>query len=97
MKIILFGATGMIAHQAQMDTIANNLANLNTIGFRRSLVTFSDVSAQLAATALTAVGRTAASTASTALSGAGSVIQKQERMRPSSNGTSHSRFCSAVP
>jgi flagellar basal-body rod protein FlgG len=79
---LYIGATGMIAHQAQMDTIANNLANLNTIGFRRGLVTFSDVSAQLAATALTAVGRAAASTASTALSGAGSVIQTTLSLLP---------------
>jgi flagellar basal-body rod protein FlgG len=72
---LYIGATGMIAHQSQMDTIANNLANLNTIGFRRGLVTFADVSAQLAATALTAVGHTATNTAATAAAGAGSIVQ----------------------
>jgi flagellar basal-body rod protein FlgG len=38
------GATGMRAHQAQVDTIANNVANLNTVGFRRGLVSFSEIS-----------------------------------------------------
>jgi|KBSMisStaDraftv2_1062788.scaffolds.fasta_scaffold59206_3 flagellar basal-body rod protein FlgG len=79
---LYIGATGMIAHQLQMDTIANNLANLNTIGFRRGLVTFSDVSAQVAASALAAVGRTAASTTSSLLSGAGSVVQTTLSLLP---------------
>ena len=79
---LYIGATGMIAHQLQMDTIANNLANLNTIGFRRSLVTFSDVSAQVAASALSAVGRTATSTTSSLLSGAGSVVQTALSLLP---------------
>jgi flagellar basal-body rod protein FlgG len=79
---LYIGATGMIAHQLQMDTIANNLANLNTIGFRRSLVTFSDVSAQVAASALAAVGRTAAATTSSLLSGAGSVVQTTLSLLP---------------
>jgi flagellar basal-body rod protein FlgG len=43
------GATGMHAHQVQIDTIAHNVANLNTIGFRRGVVTFSEVSAALRA------------------------------------------------
>ena len=43
------GATGMQAHQTQIDTIANNVANLNTIGFRRGVVTFSEVSAAVRA------------------------------------------------
>lgn len=83
---LYIGATGMIAHQSEMDTIANNLANLNTIGFRRGLVTFSDVSAQLAATALASAGHAAASTAaaaaSTAASGAGSVVQTTLSLLP---------------
>jgi flagellar basal-body rod protein FlgG len=46
------GATGMQAHQAQIDTIAHNVANLNTIGFRRGIVTFSEVSAALSASGM---------------------------------------------
>ncbi len=41
------GATGMRAHQTQVDTIANNVANLNTVGFKRETVSFSSVMAAL--------------------------------------------------
>ncbi|HEY6124778.1 MAG TPA: flagellar basal-body rod protein FlgG [Steroidobacteraceae bacterium] len=41
------GATGMRAHQTQVDTIANNVANVNTVGFRRESVNFSSVMAAL--------------------------------------------------
>ena len=41
------GATGMRGQQLQIDTVAHNLANLNTIGFRRSVASFSEVSASL--------------------------------------------------
>ena len=40
-------ATGMRAHQTQVDTIANNVANVNTTGFRRETVSFSSVMAAL--------------------------------------------------
>lgn len=40
-------ATGMRAHQTQVDTIANNVANVNTVGFRRETVNFSSVMAAL--------------------------------------------------
>ena len=36
-------ATGMHAQQANVDTIANNLANVNTLGFKRSQLSFSDL------------------------------------------------------
>lgn len=36
-------ATGMTAQQTIVDTIANNLANLNTVGFKRSQVDFQDL------------------------------------------------------
>jgi flagellar basal-body rod protein FlgG len=38
-------ATGMRAHQTELDTIANNVANVNTNGFRRNLVSFATVAA----------------------------------------------------
>jgi len=79
---LYIGATGMIAHQLQMDTIANNLANLNTIGFRRGLVTFADVSARVAASALTAADRTAASASASLLSGVGAVVQTSLSLLP---------------
>ena len=36
-------ATGMNAQQMIVDTIANNLANMNTNGFKRSQVDFQDL------------------------------------------------------
>ena len=36
-------ASGMIAQQRMIDVIANNLANVNTTGFKRSRVAFEDV------------------------------------------------------
>ena len=36
-------ATGMTAQQMIVDTIANNLANINTVGFKRSQVDFQDL------------------------------------------------------
>lgn len=44
------GATGMRAQQTQIDTIAHNVANVNTAGFRRAVVSFAEVSAALAGT-----------------------------------------------
>ena len=36
-------ASGMIAQQKMVDVIANNLANVNTTGFKRSRAAFEDV------------------------------------------------------
>lgn len=36
-------ATGMIAQQMMVDIIANNLANINTTGFKRSQIDFQDL------------------------------------------------------
>ncbi len=36
-------ATGMTAQQLNVDTIANNLANVNTTGFKRSKIEFQDL------------------------------------------------------
>ena len=40
---LYIGATGMRAQQANVDTIANNLANANTTGFKKSRVSFSEL------------------------------------------------------
>lgn len=37
------GVAGMKAHQTKMDVIGNNIANVNTFGFKSSRVTFRDV------------------------------------------------------
>ncbi len=36
-------ATGMTAQQMTVNTIANNLANMNTVGFKRSMIDFQDL------------------------------------------------------
>ena len=37
------GVTGMKGHQTRLDVIGNNIANVNTMGFKSSVVTFRDV------------------------------------------------------
>lgn len=51
-------STGMMGQQFQIDTISNNLANINTIGFKKNRVDFQDLLYQhpiLAGTPATAV------------------------------------------
>lgn len=40
---LYIGATGMQAQQTQVDAIANNLANVNTPGFKKTRVSFADL------------------------------------------------------
>ena len=40
-------STGMSAQQLNIDTIANNLANVNTTGFKRSRAEFADLLYQI--------------------------------------------------
>jgi flagellar basal-body rod protein FlgG len=40
---LFIAATGMQAQQTSVDTIANNIVNANTAGFKRSKVTFTDM------------------------------------------------------
>ncbi|MGI4858371.1 MAG: flagellar basal-body rod protein FlgG [Janthinobacterium lividum] len=42
-RSLYIAATGMNAQQSQMDTISNNLANVNTTGFKGSRAVFSDL------------------------------------------------------
>lgn len=37
------GVSGMRAHQVRLDTIGNNIANVNTVGYKGSRVTFRDI------------------------------------------------------
>ena len=43
MKAMYTAATGMDAQTIRIDTIANNLANANTTGFKKSQVDFADL------------------------------------------------------
>lgn len=43
MRSFYAGVAGLRNHQIRMDVIGNNIANVNTIGFKKSRVTFADV------------------------------------------------------
>jgi flagellar basal-body rod protein FlgG len=43
MRALFTAATGMTAQQLNIDTTANNLANVNTTGFKKSRVDFQDL------------------------------------------------------
>ena len=43
---IYTGVSGLLAHQRRMDVVANNIANVNTVGFRGSNVEFQDIMSQ---------------------------------------------------
>lgn len=43
LKSLYTTATGMKAQQTMVDTVANNIANVNTAGFKRSQATFEDL------------------------------------------------------
>ena len=43
MKSMYSGVSGLKTHQTKMDVIGNNIANVNTVGFKSSSVTFSEI------------------------------------------------------
>lgn len=43
MRSLFSGVSGLKVHQTKMDVIGNNIANVNTVGFKSSSVTFSDI------------------------------------------------------
>ena len=42
MRSMFAGVSGLRSHQTKMDVVGNNIANVNTAGFKRSTVTFSE-------------------------------------------------------
>lgn len=46
MRSLYSGVTGLRNHQTKMDVIGNNIANVNTIGFKSSRVIFQDIYSQ---------------------------------------------------
>lgn len=46
MRSLYSAVSGLKSHQTRMDVIGNNVANVNTTGFKRSLVNFSTVLSQ---------------------------------------------------
>ncbi len=43
MRSMFSGVSGLKVHQTRMDVIGNNIANVNTLGFKSATVTFADV------------------------------------------------------
>lgn len=43
LRSLTTAATGMIAQQNNLDVVANNVANVNTTGFKKSRVEFQDL------------------------------------------------------
>jgi flagellar hook protein FlgE len=46
-RAMMTAASGMKAQQSQVDTIANNIANANTIGFKGNTIVFQDTLSQI--------------------------------------------------
>lgn len=46
MRSMYTAVSGLRTHQGKMDTIGNNIANVNTVGFKRGQVTFKDAFSQ---------------------------------------------------
>lgn len=51
MRSLYSGVTGLRAHQTKMDVIGNNIANVNTVGYKASRVVFQDIYSQTVAPA----------------------------------------------
>ena len=46
MRSLYSGVSGLKGHQTKMDVVGNNIANVNTTGFKSSRVTFADTLSQ---------------------------------------------------
>lgn len=46
MKSLFSGVSGLKSHQTRMDVIGNNIANVNTVGYKSSRLTFSEIYSQ---------------------------------------------------
>jgi len=58
MRSLYSGVTGLKNHQTKMDVIGNNIANVNTVGFKASRVVFQDIYSQTVAPASAGNGTT---------------------------------------
>ncbi|NLJ30200.1 MAG: flagellar hook-basal body complex protein, partial [Clostridiales bacterium] len=64
LRSLFSGVSGLKAHQSKMDVIGNNIANVNTYGFKASRTTFRDVYYQTISSASNASGTKGGSNAS---------------------------------
>lgn len=58
MRSLFSGVTGLRNHQTRMDVIGNNISNVNTVGFKRSSVTFADLFSETVSPAAAATATT---------------------------------------
>lgn len=58
MRSLYSGVTGLRSHQTKMDVLGNNISNVNTVGFKKSTVTFSDLFSQTDSVASAPTGTT---------------------------------------
>lgn len=47
LRSLFSGISGLKAHQQMMDVVSNNIANVNTAGFKASNIVFEDTLSQL--------------------------------------------------
>jgi len=58
MRALYSGVSGLKTHQTKMDVIGNNISNVNTVGFKASSTTFSDIMYQTTSGATAATATT---------------------------------------
>ncbi len=56
MRSLYSGVSGLKGHQTKMDVVGNNIANVNTTGFKSGRVTFADTLSQTTSNAASATG-----------------------------------------
>ena len=56
LRSLFSGISGLQTHQVRLDVISNNIANVNTTGFKASRVRFADVLSQTTEIATAAPG-----------------------------------------
>lgn len=78
MRSMYSGVSGLKTHQTKMDVIGNNIANVNTVGFKSSSVTFSEIMYQ----------NLSGASGSNALTGTGGVNAKQIGLGVTTGSTS---------
>ncbi|HEX8232322.1 MAG TPA: flagellar hook basal-body protein [Caulobacteraceae bacterium] len=79
------GATGLQSQERALQVVANNIANLNTPAFKRSLVRFSELMGAPAAGALDAVSQPGGPDVGGVLADTSARIYAQGELRPTGN------------
>ncbi|MGN0375953.1 MAG: flagellar hook-basal body complex protein, partial [Butyrivibrio sp.] len=87
MRALYSGVAGLKSHQTKMDVIGNNIANVNTIGFKSQSVTFSDVLYQTTQSASGANEETGAGGTNAKQIGLGSIVSAISTKVAESGGT----------